>query len=110
MIPVGGSDWHRPGADAPPGSPTTWVECAGDDPGAVLDGLRQGRTAISASRDGPVLLRLDDGFVAAGADGTILVGPDGPRARVRGGMARFPGSAGYHRLTDAAGATLALTA
>jgi PHP domain len=110
VIPVGGSDWHRPGDDAPPGSPTTWVECAGDDPGAVLDGLRQGRTAISASRDGPVLLRLDDGFVAAGADGTILVGPDGPRARVRGEMARFPGSAGYHRLTDAAGATLALTA
>ena len=25
-IPVGGSDWHRPGSDAPPGSPTTWVE------------------------------------------------------------------------------------
>jgi PHP domain len=110
VIPVGGSDWHRPGDDAPPGSPTTWVECAGDDSGAVLDGLRRGRTAISASRDGPVLLRLDGELVAAGADGTILVGPDGPRARVRGSLARFPGGAGYHRLTDAAGATLALTA
>jgi len=110
VIPVGGSDWHRPGDDAPPGSPTTWVECAGDDSGAVLDGLRRGRTAISASRDGPVLLRLDGELVAAGADGTILVGPDGPRARVRGALARFRGGAGYHRLTDAAGATLALTA
>jgi hypothetical protein len=29
---------------------------------------------------------------------------------VRGPLARFPGGAGYHRLTDAAGATLALTA
>jgi len=109
-IPVGGSDWHRPGDDAPPGSPTTWVECAGDEPGAVLDGLREGRTAISARGDGPVLLRVDGELVAAGADGTILVGPDGPRARVSGPLARFPDGAGYHRLTDAHGATLALTA
>jgi hypothetical protein len=108
-IPVGGSDWHRPGDDAPPGSPTTWVECAGAEPGAVLDGLRQGRTAISASRDGPVLLRVDGELVAAGAEGTILVGPDGPRARVQRALARFPDAPGYHRLTDASGATLALT-
>jgi PHP domain len=109
-IPVGGSDWHRPGDDAPPGSPTTWVECEGDGPGAVLDGLRRGRTAISASRDGPVLLRMDGELVASGADGTILVGPDGPRLRVQGPLAWLPGGAGCHRLTDAAGATLALTA
>jgi PHP domain len=109
-IPVGGSDWHRPGDDAPPGSPTTWVECAAGEPGAVLEGLREGRTAISARRDGPVLLRVDGELVAAGAEGTILVGPDGPTARVGGPLARFPGAAGYHRLTDAAGATLALTA
>ncbi|HEY5015714.1 MAG TPA: CehA/McbA family metallohydrolase, partial [Streptosporangiaceae bacterium] len=31
-IPVGGSDWHRPGSDAPPGTPTTWVEAEADDP------------------------------------------------------------------------------
>jgi hypothetical protein len=108
-IPVGGSDWHRPGDDAPPGSPTTWVECAGAEPGAVLDGLRHGRTAISASRDGPVLLRVDGELVAAGAEGTILAGPDGPKARVRSALARFPDAPGYHRLTDASGATLALT-
>jgi hypothetical protein len=108
-IPVGGSDWHRPGDVARPGSPATWVECAADEPAAVLDGLRAGRTAISARRDGPVLLRVDGELVAAGADGTILVGPDGPRARVRGPLARLGGGAGYHRLTDAAGATLALT-
>ena len=109
-IPVGGSDWHRPGSDAPPGSPTTWIETAAPEPGALLDGLRAGRTAISATRDGPVLVRVDGELVAAGADGTILVGPDGPRALVRGALARFPGAPGYHRLTDASGATLALTA
>jgi hypothetical protein len=107
---VGGSDWHRPGDVARPGSPVTWVECAGDDAAAVLDGLRAGRTAVCARRDGPVLLRVDGELVAAGADGTILVGPDGPRARVHGPLARLGSGAGYHRLTDAAGATLALTA
>jgi len=114
-IPVGGSDWHRPGSDAPPGSPTTWVECeAGDprqlaDPQQVLDAIRAGRTAISASRDGPVLLRVDGDLLAAGADGSILAGPDGPKTRVRGDLARFPGAAGCHRLIDPTGATLALT-
>jgi hypothetical protein len=108
-IPVGGSDWHRPGSDAPPGCPTTWVECAGPDPVDVLAGLRAGRVAISAERDGPVLLRHDGDLVAIDADGTILVGPHGPCARVRGDLTRLPGTAGPHRLTDPGGATVALT-
>ena len=108
-IPVGGSDWHRPGSDAPPGSPTTWIETASAEPQALLDGLRAGRTAISATRDGPVLVRVDGELIAAGADGTILAGPDGPFALVRGALARFDGAAGCHRLIDATGATLALT-
>ena len=53
---------------------------------------------------------MDGELVAAGADGMILVGPDGPLARVSGPLARFADGAGYHRLTDASGATLALTA
>jgi hypothetical protein len=108
-IPVGGSDWHRPGADAPPGTPTTWVECAGDGPDAVLDGLRHGRVAISARRDGPVLLRSDGGMIAVDAEGTTLAGPDGPLARVQRSRQSFPAAAGYHRLVDDTGATLALT-
>ncbi len=107
-IPVGGSDWHRPGSDAPPGQPTTWVECAGSEPADVLGGLRAGRVAISAQRDGPVLLRHDGDLVAVDADGTILAGPDGPRARVRGETARLAGAPGPHRLLSATGATLAL--
>jgi hypothetical protein len=114
-IPVGGSDWHQPGSDALPGCPTTWVECERDDPGQladprqVLDGIRAGRTAISAGRDGPVLLRVDGELLAVAAEGTILTGPGGPRARVRGDLARFAGAAGCHRLIDPTGATLALT-
>src|SRR5580704_5004662 len=108
-IPVGGSDWHRPGSDAPLGSPTTWVECEGTGPDAVLDGLRAGRVAISAERDGPVLLRQDGKLVAVDADGTILTGPDGPCARVSGALAALPAAPGCHRLCDTTGATLALT-
>jgi hypothetical protein len=108
-IPVGGSDWHRPGDSADVGSPMTWVECEGTGPGDVLDGLRAGRVAVCAERDGPVLLRCDGELVAAGADGMILTGPDGPRARVSGELAAFPAAPGCHRLCDADGATLALT-
>ena len=108
-IPVGGSDWHRPGDIAQPGSPTTWVECAGDGPQDVLDGLAAGRTAISVSRTGPVLLRRDGELIAVGADGLTLAGPAGPMARARGELAAFPGGPGCHRLLDATGATLALT-
>ncbi len=107
-IPVGGSDWHRPGEMTELGRPTTWVECAGDQPADVLDGLRAGRVAISARRDGPVLLRMGDELVAAGAEGTTLAGPDGPRARVSRLRQSFPGIPGYHRLLDDTGATLAL--
>ena len=91
-IPVGGSDWHRPGSDAPPGRPTTWVECAGHEPDDIIDGLRAGRVAISAERDGPVLLRHDGDLVAVGADGLTLAGPQGPCARIRGNLARLAGA------------------
>jgi hypothetical protein len=108
-IPVGGSDWHRPEPGALLGSPMTWVECEDTGPDGVIDGLRAGRVAISARRDGPVLLRTDGELVAVGAEGTILTGPDGPRARVTGELAAFPAVAGCHRLCDANGTTLALT-
>jgi hypothetical protein len=107
-IPVGGSDWHREGSDAPPGRPTTWVACAGNEPADVLDGLRAGRVAISAEREGPVLLRHDGELLAVAADGTTLAGPHGPCARVRGDLARLGTAAGPHRLVNPGGETLAL--
>jgi hypothetical protein len=110
-IPVGGSDWHRPGSDSPLGTPTTWVECDdGSGVSGVLEGLRAGRVAITASRNGPILVRHDDGFVAVGADGLLLADPDGPYRRVVGDAARLGGRAGYHRLVTPLGATVALTA
>jgi len=118
-IPVGGSDWHREGSDAPPGQPTTWVEVPQEAAGtvadstAILSAVRSGRVAISATRDAPVLLRVDAGpdgdLVAVGADGLILAGPEGPYLRVTSDAATLPGKPGYHRLLDARGATLALT-
>jgi PHP domain len=112
-IPVGGSDWHRAGSDAPPGQPTTWAEVAeeaADDPAAILAAVQAGRVAISATRDGPVLLRQGDGdFVAIDGDGLTLAGPEGGYRRVPGRVATLPGKPGYHRLLDARGATVALT-
>jgi hypothetical protein len=108
-IPIGGSDWHRPGSDAPPGEPTTWVEAEDDDPDAVLAALADGRTAVSRGREGAVLLRVGDEFIAADADGMILMGPEGPLARVRGQLAKFQAAEGCHRLVDPSGATFGLT-
>src|SRR5215469_1173309 len=108
-IGVGGSDWHRPGSDAPPGSPTTWVLAEAAEPSAVLAGVADGRVAISASREGPLLLRVDGELVAVDADGAILTGQDGPIRRVSGDLARLGDAPGYHRLVDPAGATMALT-
>jgi PHP domain len=108
-IPVGGSDWHRPGSDAPLGTPTTWVSCADSSVTGVLEGLRAGRVAISASRDGAVLLRQGDSLVAVGADGLVLAGPAGPYKRILGDLVRLPGASGYHRLLTPTGATVALT-
>jgi PHP domain len=108
-IAVGGSDWHRPGSDAPPGAPTTWVQAAGPDQEAVLAGIAAGRVAVSAGRLGPVLLRVDGELVACDANGAVLTGPEGPKSRVRGDLVSFPGDAGHHRLVDPSGATLAIT-
>ena len=94
-IPLGGSDFHRHGHDAAPGSPTTWVACADGD---VLGGMLAGRTAVSAGPDAPLLLRLGDELVALDADGTMLVCPDGRRSPVRGDRAIVGGHEGHHLL------------
>lgn len=108
-IAVGGSDWHRPGSDAPPGSPTTWVLAEAAESAAVLAGVADARVAISASRDGPLLLRVDGELFAVDADGLILTAEDRPIRRVSGDLARLGDAPGPHRLVDPAGATMALT-
>lgn len=105
-VAIGGSDFHRPGADALPGAPTTWVCCEGDD---VLGAVRAGRTSISADPHGPVLLRLDDELVALGADGTLLTGFDRGRRRIVGQRAVIPAGPGPWWLEDDQMGVLALT-
>jgi hypothetical protein len=95
VVPVGGSDYHRPGADALPGAPTTWVLA---DDGDVLGGLRAGRTAVSADRGGPLLLRLGDELLALDADGLLLGYPDGAHRVVHGDRCRQPAQSGLHLL------------
>ncbi|MBQ0902011.1 CehA/McbA family metallohydrolase [Micromonospora sp. U21] len=100
VVPVGGSDFHRPGDGVPPGSPTTWVLVGGDSPpdSAVLDALRAGRTAVSAGPDEPLLLRLGEELLALDADGTLLGYPDGSHRAVRGDRCLFPAGDGLHVL------------
>lgn len=111
VTPIGGSDFHRPGAFTL-GMPTTWV-CAQDpSPAAILDAVVAGRTAISiGARMGPtgpvveplttpVLLRPDgssgaDGdLVAMGADGAVLCDGEGRRRVLNGEMETVPASWG----------------
>ena len=75
--PIGGSDWHRDDGTRL-GVPTTWVAVDADAEGpdladAVLDGLRAGRTAVSAGREAPVLLPVAGELVALGAPGALVV-------------------------------------
>ncbi|MGP3974536.1 CehA/McbA family metallohydrolase [Streptomyces sp. 8N114] len=95
VIPLGGSDFHRPEQGHPLGAPTTWVLCADGD---VLGGLAAGRTAVSAAPDAAVLLRYGDELLALDADGTVLVRPGGARTVVRGDAVRLPAREGMHRL------------
>jgi hypothetical protein len=53
---------------------------------------------------------MDGEFIAVGAEGATMAGPDGPFALVRSPLATFPAADGFHRLLDPTGATLALTA
>jgi hypothetical protein len=84
IIPVGGSDFHEPGGTPfSLGEPVTWVLAEECSVSAILAGIAAGRTAISAARTGPLLLRCGDQVVAVDADGLILVRPDETRVVIR---------------------------
>jgi hypothetical protein len=82
----------------------------GDPVGAVLDGLRAGRVAVSAGYAEPVLLRLGDELVAVGAAGLLVSGPDGRRIPVRGDRVTVPAGPGPRWLEDHDTTVIALTA
>jgi hypothetical protein len=72
---VGGSDTHflRRPHHAVLGGPTTWVDARGArDVAAVLDGLRSGRSFLSATPAGPQLYLRPDTVRVVGAAGATL--------------------------------------
>ncbi|HEU4396676.1 MAG TPA: CehA/McbA family metallohydrolase [Actinomycetota bacterium] len=105
-VPVGGSDFHRPGQGIAPGGPTTWVEAEDHD---VLGALAAGRVALAADPAGPVVLRHGGELLVAGGDGAILVAPDAAPHAVRGDLQAVAAASGPYRLLDPSGRTLALT-
>jgi hypothetical protein len=97
-VPVGGSDFHRPGdIDATgaalwPGAPTTWVEVPESlgppSPESILEGLRAGSVAISESPQGPVVCRRGEEVVVTGGEGATLVVVEDPAREVIEGRRR----------------------
>ena len=75
----------------------------------MLGGLRARRVAITADRDGPLLLRLGDELVALDADGALLTGPNNQRRVVHGDRATFRAAPGPHWLEDDQTAVLAIS-
>src|SRR5699024_2971706 len=79
---LGGSDFHRSDQGWTLGTPTTWVAAEECTTGAILEGIRAGRTAISVGVDAngvpqplptPLLLRLEEEVLVLDAAGTVLV-------------------------------------
>ncbi|GAA3817727.1 hypothetical protein GCM10022226_42870 [Sphaerisporangium flaviroseum] len=113
LVYVGGGDFHRPEDDHPPGAPCTWVlsERPGDTgpagASAIVEGIRSGHTAVSAGPGGPLLLRHGDEFLALGAEGLILWGPE-HRSVIRGDRVSLPARPGPHRLETTRNEVMAL--
>jgi hypothetical protein len=94
-VPVGGSDFHRPGQHEAVGRPTTWVLA---DDGDVLDGLRSGRVTISAGWDGALLVPVGDRLAVIGGDGAAVCDQGGRRRSVISDWAEVAVGEGLHWL------------
>jgi hypothetical protein len=108
IVAVGGSDFHRPGDNAEPGSPTTWLLCEEPSPAGVMDALSAGRAAVAADPLASALLRLGDELVAIDAEGLLLSGPGRPLVPVRGARVTFPADTGAYWLEANDGTIMAL--
>jgi hypothetical protein len=108
--PVGGSDFHTPAQEQRLGRPTTWVRASAVE--EVIDGLAIGRTAVSESPDGPLLLRMDGGdeLLALGAEGLILSSFTGARKVVTSQRWTVRAEPGLNWLEDGDTRIMALSA
>lgn len=123
---LAGADFHSPDAPVRPGTPTTWV-CAEDDtPEALLQAMKEGRTALTASYhldeddvgrprllECPIVLRSDeDTLHIRDARGHMLVDAAGGRHVIGDDIdtVRAPREAGPYRLETADRRTVALSA
>jgi hypothetical protein len=104
-VMLGGSDYHRPEEGRPPGAPTTWI--LAEEPAAALDGIRARRTSVSATPDGPLLLRHGEEFLVVDGAGLILWGPD-QRTVITSDRMTLPARPGPHRLETARNEVMAL--
>ncbi|MPZ54381.1 MAG: PHP domain-containing protein [Acidimicrobiia bacterium] len=93
-VPVGGSDFHRPG-DQPLGDPTTWVEVNEPTVAGLLDGLGVGRVCIGANPSSPLVYARGDELVVVDGEGCELVDAEGRRSLVKEEIntVRAPGGA-----------------
>ncbi len=120
-VPIGGSDFHRPGEILQLGTPTTWVEVEpkvqldpytdveGYDLFDVLDALAAGRVALAATPTGPVILRHADQLLVVDAAGTTLHAPDAPPRAITSDLLAVPAGPGPYRLIRPTGTTVAFT-
>lgn len=112
---VGGGDFHDRDTPLRPGMPTTWIAAEDDSEEALLEGLRLGRTTITAGATlgndlgrpdllgTPALIRDELGITAHSAVGLVLVSGSGRRRVVEHTPERVgvPGGDGPYRLEDA---------
>ncbi|NLE99305.1 MAG: hypothetical protein GX596_15150 [Propionibacterium sp.] len=122
---LGGGDFHNRSRPLRPGLPTTWVAAEECTPAAILEGMRQGRTTITASAQldsetearpihdrAPMLIRDGEELSVLCAGGLVLVSGSGRRVVMVGDsqVLTAPRCDGPYRLEDASRRVLALAA
>ncbi|HEX9342839.1 MAG TPA: hypothetical protein VF995_04395, partial [Actinomycetota bacterium] len=75
----------------------------------VLEALAAGRVAISATPTGPVIMRYGGQLMIVDASGANLITPEASIRPVRSSLLTLPAGSGLYRLTDPAGAIIALS-
>ena len=111
-IPIGGSDFHRLGSDGLPGDPTTWIEINTEDnevtQAQVLEALKAGRVAVSASPTAPAVIPIEDQIGVVDGEGCVLTSPSGVKKIIRKDIETFAGERGIYTLQDDQGKYQAL--